>query len=147
VAPLTVTLFGDQAGVGSYNERVNQVGNPFQTGTIAANPSCIGPSSVRTLNNWFNPCAYELQMLGTFGDERVGSLRGPRFQDWDVGLAKNFGLGESRTLQLQLEAFNVFNHPSWGTPDLYLDDAPGLFSTINNATSPRIVQLSLAFKF
>jgi len=146
-APLTVTLFGDQAGVGSYNERVNQVGNPFQTGTIAANPSCIGPSSVRTLNNWFNPCAYELQMLGTFGDERVGSLRGPRFQDWDVGLAKNFGLGESRTLQLQLEAFNVFNHPSWGTPDLYLDDAPGLFSTINNATSPRIVQLSLAFKF
>lgn len=88
-----------------------------------------------------------MQPLGTFGDERVGALRGPRFQNWDMGLAKNFAIGESRSLQFQLEGFNVFNHPSWGTPDLYLDDAPGRFSTINNATSPRIVQLSLALKF
>ncbi|MGB8064008.1 MAG: carboxypeptidase regulatory-like domain-containing protein [Candidatus Sulfotelmatobacter sp.] len=146
-APLTVTLFGDQAGVGSYNERVNQLGNPFQAGTIAGNPSCSAPSQVRTLNNWFNPCAFELQPLGTFGDERVGALRGPRFQNWDMGLAKKFAVGESRSLQFHLEGFNVFNHPSWGTPDLYLDDAPGLFSTINNATSARIVQISLALNF
>ncbi len=146
-APLTVTLFGDQAGVGSYNERVNQVGNPFQPGQIAANSGCTAPARVRTLDNWFNPCAFALQALGTFGNERVGSLRGPRFQNWDMGLAKNFAIRESMGLQFQLEAFNVFNHPSWGTPDLFLDDAPGLFSTINNATSPRIVQLSLALKF
>ena len=146
-APLTVTLFGDQAGVGSYNERVNQVGNPFQAGQIAANSGCTAPARVRTLDNWFNPCAFALQALGTFGNERVGSLRGPRFQNWDMGLAKNFVIRESMGLQFQLEAFNVFNHPSWGTPDLFLDDAPGLFSTINNATSPRIVQLSLALKF
>ncbi|MGA7906335.1 MAG: TonB-dependent receptor, partial [Candidatus Sulfotelmatobacter sp.] len=73
-APLTVTLFGDQAGVGSYNERVNQVGNPFQPGQIAANSGCTAPARVRTLDNWFNPCAFALQALGTFGNERVGSL-------------------------------------------------------------------------
>ncbi len=64
-----------------------------------------------------------------------------------MGLARKFSLHESVSLQLQLEAFNVFNHPSWGTPDMYIDDAPGLFSTINNTTSSRIVQLSLALKF
>jgi hypothetical protein len=146
-APLTVVFLGDNAGVGSYNERADQVGNPFQAGPIAANPSCIAPTKVRTLTNWFNPCAFTEPALGTFGNESVGALRGPRFQNWDMGLAKKFSLHESTSLQFQLEAFNVFNHPSWGTPDLFIDDAPNLFSTINNATSPRIVQLSLALKF
>jgi hypothetical protein len=146
-APLTVALFGDQAGVGNSNERVNQVGDPFQAGNIAGNPGCIGPSRVRTMANWFNPCAFVLPALGTFGNESRGALRGPHFQNWDLGLAKNFTLRESFSLQFQMEAFNVFNHPNWGTPDLFLDDAPNLFSTINNSTSPRIVQFSLAFKF
>jgi carboxypeptidase family protein len=146
-APLTVALFGDQAGVGSYNERVDQVGNPFQAGAITANPGCIAPTQVRTLSNWFNPCAFAIQPLGTFGNERRGALRGPHYQNWDMGLAKNFALSESIGLQFQAEAFNVFNHPNWGTPDLYADDAPDLFSTVNSATSPRILQFSLALKF
>jgi hypothetical protein len=102
---------------------------------------------VRTMANWFNSCAFVLPALGTFGNESRGGLRGPHFQNWDLGLAKNFTLRESFSLQFQMEAFNVFNHPNWGTPDLFLDDAPNLFSTINNSTSPRIVQFSLAFKF
>jgi hypothetical protein len=64
-----------------------------------------------------------------------------------MALGKNFALHESVGLKFQLEAFNVFNHPNWRTPDLFLDDAPELFSTINNATSPRILQLSLVLHF
>lgn len=60
-------------------------------------------------------------------------------------LAKNFPIRESMNVQFQFEAFNVFNHPSWGTPDLFIDS--GTFSTITNATSPRILQFSLALKF
>ena len=145
-APLTVTLPNDQAGVGSYNQRPDQVGNPFQAGTIAANPTCAAPSQVHTMASWFNPCAFALNALGTFGDERTGALRGPYFQDWDMGLAKNFALRESVGLQFQLEAFNVFNHPSWGQPNLTWTEGSPL-GTITSATSPRLVQLSLALKF
>ena len=146
-APLTVALSTDNAGVGNYNgnERVNQVGNPFQPGNIAANPGCAGPTQLHTLQDWFNPCAFVIPAAGTFGDEKNGALRGPRFQNWDMGLAKNFPVRESVSLQLQLEAFNVFNHPSWGAPNLFIDT--GTFSTITSATSPRLVQISLVLKF
>lgn len=149
-APMTIFQYADQAGVadGGY-ERVDQlVANPFQAGTIAANPGCAAPAKVRTLDNWFNPCAFMAQSLGTFGSERVGAVRGPRFQNWDMGLAKDFALRESVGLRFQLEAFNVFNHPSLGPPgslDVYLEDPQ--FSAITGATSPRIVQFSLALKF
>jgi Carboxypeptidase regulatory-like domain len=145
-APLTVTLPNDQAGVGSYNQRPNMVGNPFQAGQIAGNPSCVAPLAVRNTTNWFNPCAFALNPLGTFGNESQGALRGPYFQNWDMGLAKNVSLPESMGLQFQLEAFNAFNHPSWGQPNLSWNNGPP-FGTITNATSPRLLQLSLALKF
>jgi hypothetical protein len=145
-APLTVDLPNDQAGVGSYNQRPDQVGNPFQAGTIAANPGCTAPSQVRNLASWFNPCAFVPSALGTFGDESPGAFRGPHFQNWDMGLAKNVTIREGDTLQFQLEAFNVFNHPNWGQPNLtYTNGAP--LGSITSATSPRLLQLSLAFSF
>ena len=145
-APLTVTLPNDQAGVGSYNQRPDQVANPFQPGAVAANPGCVAPSKVHTMSSWFNPCAFALNPMGTFGDEGTGPVRGPYFQDWDMGLAKNFALRESVALQLQLEAFNVFNHPSWGQPNMTWTNGSPL-GAITNATSPRLVQISLALKF
>jgi hypothetical protein len=96
--------------------------------------------------SWFNPCAFALNAAGTFGDEGTGVLRGPYFQDWDMGLAKNFALRESVGLQFQLEAFNVFNHPSWGQPNLTWTNGSPL-AAITSATSQRLVQLSLALKF
>jgi len=145
-APLTVNLPNDQAGVGSYNQRPNQVANPFQAGPIAANPGCAAPSQVHTMASWFNPCAFALNVPGTFGDEGTGVLRGPYFQDWDMGLAKNFAVRESVGLQFQLEAFNVFNHPSWGQPNLTWTNGSPL-GAITSATSQRLVQLSLTLKF
>jgi hypothetical protein len=144
--PITVTLPNDQAGVGIYNQRPNEVGNPFQAGTIAANPTCVAPLQVHNTASWFNPCAFALNPLGTFGNESQGALRGPYFQDWDMGLAKNVALPESMGLQFQLEAFNAFNHPSWGQPNLTWTNGSPLGS-ITSATSPRLVQLSLALKF
>jgi hypothetical protein len=145
-APLTVTLPNDQAGVGSYNQRPDVVANPFQAGPVAANPGCVAPSQVHNMAAWFNPCAFALNPVGTFGNEGSGVIRGPYFQDWDMGLAKNIPLRESVSLQFQLEAFNVFNHPSWGQPNLTWTSGSPL-GAITSATSPRLLQLSLALKF
>jgi hypothetical protein len=54
-------------------------------------------------------------------------------------------LREFISLQFRLDAFNIFNHPNWATPDFYIDDPN--FSTVSSARSPRIVQASLALKF
>jgi len=131
-APNTVVIPGDNAGVG--------------------NPGCAAPAQVQTLTNWFNPCAFEIPAPGTFGDERIGAIRGPRYQNWDFGIGKNFALRENVGLQFKFEAFNVFNHPSWSLPTYSAGlsatpDNAAPFSAIDTATSPRILQLSLALKF
>jgi hypothetical protein len=153
-APNTVVIPGDNAGVGNFygNERANQVGDPFRVGPVAANPGCAAPAQVRTLTNWFNPCAFEIPAPGTFGDERIGAIRGPRYQNWDFGIGKNFALRENVGLQFKFEAFNIFNHPSWSLPTYSAGLSATLgnvapFSAIDTATSPRILQLSLALNF
>jgi hypothetical protein len=57
-------------------------------------------------------------LLPTIGMPFTGSrasIRGGGMQDWDMSLFKNIPLGasERRSIQLRLEAFNVFNHPNF----------------------------------
>jgi hypothetical protein len=155
--PLTIFFFGDPAGVGFFGkERPNQIANPFVVGPVPSNPDplCamtvsqggIAADRVRTRDNWFNPCAFAPQPLGTFGNASQGSIRGPRAQNWDMSLMKNFALRESVGLQFRAEAFNIFNHPNPATPDTAIDDGQS-FSKIFGSLSPRIVQFSLALKF
>jgi hypothetical protein len=40
-------------------------------------------------------------------------LRTGGMQDWDMSLFKNIPFGERYSIQLRLEAFNVFNHPNF----------------------------------
>ena len=144
-APGTIVFLNDNAGIGSWNERADQVGDPFKPGPVAANPGCQAPAKLHTFDNWFNPCAFAQPTPGTFGNSRRGALYGPGFQNWDMGIMKNFPIREPASLQFRLEAFNVFNHPNWGPPDYYIDDPN--FSTVSSAKSPRIVQAGLALKF
>jgi hypothetical protein len=34
------------------------VGNPNVPGNFAANPGCIGPTKLRNITYWYNPCAF-----------------------------------------------------------------------------------------
>jgi hypothetical protein len=59
----------------------------------------------------------------------------------DLTVAKNTRIWEGINLRLTVDAFNVFNHPSWGLPNA----ASGIISSM--ASSPRLVQFGARLEF
>lgn len=57
-----------------------------------------------------NPNAFGAPAGLTFGDAGRNSVRNPGRVNFDMALLKHFKLGESSTLELRGEAFNVFNN-------------------------------------
>ena len=58
---------------------------------------------------------------------------------------ESFG-GERIKMQLRADFFNIFNHPTFGTPNSALQTGVFGFST-NTATSERQIQLGARFMF
>src|SRR2546427_10085653 len=51
---------------------------------------------------------------GTFNTQRVRNLiYQPGYQNWNLGLFKDFAIDEQRGFQFRAEAFNFINHPNW----------------------------------
>ena len=75
--------------------------------------------------------------------------------NWDAGLSKNIRLGESRRLQVRVEAFNVLNKqmPFFGTTSAYgtalrLDVNSNNFGRVTQIyNTPRIIQFGARFDF
>ena len=159
-SPFTVVLPGaPAASAAAFGNpaRPNLVGSPFQTGDIAGNPGCAGPSQVRTPDSWFNPCAFVTPAPGLFpgtfefGDEGRNALTGPGYTDLDFGLAKSMALRrENLRLQFRGDFFNLFNHPNFDIPALVLGGTN--FDKLLSANAygdkpPRQIQLSLRYLF
>ena len=103
---------------GTEIERPNLVGNPNVGGTVAANPTCAAPATVHNKTNWYNPCAFAVQPIGTFGNERRDQFVAPGFKNFDFALVKNTRIREGMSLELRGELFNLFNHTNLGFPNL-----------------------------
>jgi hypothetical protein len=159
-SPFTVVLAGASASAGAAfgnPARPNLVGDPFQTGNIAANPGCVGPSQVRVPQSWFNPCAFAFPAPGLipntfqFGTEGRNVLTGPGYTNLDFGLSKSMALGsENHRLQLRGDFFNLFNHPNFDVPAHVLGTSS--FGQVLSANfygnkPPRQIQLSARFVF
>ena len=77
------------------------------------------PQGPKTLHEWFNTGAFSYAPYGSFGNapRYFSYVRGPRYQDWDTALEKNWTFKENMRAQFRLETFNTFNHPSFYTPN------------------------------
>lgn len=105
---------GDIANTGNAStyERANLVGNPYQVGPIAANPACTPRSGpMHTTTQWFNPCAFATPAIGTLGNSPRNFLHGQNLWNLDTSVYRLFPIREGVALTLDVEAFNVFNHP------------------------------------
>jgi len=135
--PLTIVAGADISQTGLNADRAVQVGSAY-------GGNACGGSTTRCVN-YLDPNAFQPPDPGKFGTTGKGSLRGPGYFNWDVGLGKNFALpGEHLKLHFRAEYFNVFNRANFNDPSVSLS-AP--FGQILGALGPRIGQLSLKLTF
>ena len=88
-------------------------------------PSC--PTKVRTLANWFNPCAFRNPLPGSavtgvintaeaaapFLGDRENQISGPGYNRTDSSVFKSFPVYRESQLQVRADIFNVFNTPAY----------------------------------
>lgn len=104
-----------------------------------------GKKSNPTLDEWFDTSAFTQGSQYTVGTSGRNILRSDGLVNFDFGLHKSIAVQDWGTLQIRGEAFNAFNHPTFGTP-LNTIGLPtsGLVST---ARAARMMQVGLKLYF
>ncbi len=99
---------------------------------------------------WYNPASFAPAPQGTFGNVGRSSMITPAFQTFDLAVHKQIAMpyGEGHSLQLRLEAFNVFNHPVWSAPQGNTSASDfGIISSTSANVPMRQLQLGLKYSF
>jgi hypothetical protein len=145
----------DFAGVGQ--DANFGCGNNGQFWAMNGNPNLIktfGPNG-----QWFsttNPdgsAIFTKPAPGTFVTQRVRDvIYQPGLENWNMGLFKSFPITERYGLQFRAEAFNVWNHPNWNSPQLNPANAATFGKVLtkgsgSSGNGERNLQLSLRFYF
>jgi hypothetical protein len=150
--PFTPTISFDNSNTGNTNQqsgadRPNRVGNPYQSGSIAANSSCTVPkgSTTHTAAQWFNPCAFAVAAPNSYGNAGRNSLLGPGYGSFDISLLRRFTLPERATLTLEAQSFNLFNRPNLALPAAVTDQPSA--GIISSASDPRELQFAARLSF
>ncbi len=122
------------------------VGNPKVPGNFATNSGCIGPTTLRNITHWYNPCAFEAAPAGTFGNapRYFSNLRTAPYYDTDISLSKSTNITESLRMQFRAEFFNAFNHVNLG-PSTSTAPGSGSAGSIVYADIPRQIQFAAKF--
>ncbi len=96
----------------------------------------------------FNTSAFEVEPLGVLGNSSRRSFQGPGIENFDVQLSKIIRLRESMTLDIRMEAFNVFNHAQFYGPQSVegVDSDPD-FGHVVSAAAPRLMQAAVKLRF
>jgi len=151
-SPMNVEDGYDTDGDGISNDRP-VLGNPkaplatyaFDDSWFTGGPSggtlCSGPSL------WYTnlPCEvvspssvhWVIPAIGTHPAQPVSrnTLVSPRYQQWDMNIARDFKLYENATLSMRGEFFNIFNHGEAGIPNDTLISGINTDAYSNNGTN------------
>ena len=120
--------------------------NGARVRTWWAIPSCR--TSERTIDRWFNTDAFARVLSGAAGvrqRRRRASCAVRGTPTSTSRLAKNFPVGDRRSVQFRTEVFNAFNRANFGPPNIARDSSG--FGQILSAGNARIVQFGLKFYF
>ena len=133
---------------------------PLGTGATFGQGTCSNPA-----NQCFDPNAFldgSVAGYSVFPTQRRNQYRGPGLFDANFSPSKNFSLTERMKLNVGANFYNIFNHPNFYLPNMYLytgDPTVGKMyqsvggpasmygSFVGAAASPRLVQLMAKITF
>lgn len=96
----------------------------------------------------FNSALFTLPELGTIGTAARRFFSGPGLANFDLAVRKSLPFGESRSIEIRFEAYNVFNHAQFFGPAAVNGNISSAnFGQIVNAGAPRVIQLAAKFNF
>ena len=129
---------------GGATVNAHRIADPFATNLSpnASNPGITCPTKVRTVQNWYNPCAFANPQADNIGNttafypdgktpipntvsgqaayayvgDNRGQTYGPGYVRLDGSLFKNFHTFREQALQLRADIFNALNTPAYGNP-------------------------------
>jgi Carboxypeptidase regulatory-like domain len=133
--PITVQAGQDISRSGLGGDRAQYLGGD-QYASGACGVRCV---------TYLNQAAFELPVIGTFGNIGKATVRAPNSWNWDVSIMKNFPITERFALQIRGDFFNAFNHPNLLPPNNSISSAS--FGQIRGVSSPRIGQVSMKVVF
>jgi hypothetical protein len=97
---------------------------------------------------YFNTALFTPNALGTPGDAKRRYFSGPGMFNTDLALLKSVRISEGKSLQLRMEAFNVFNHSQFFGPSAVNGNISSpLFGQVVQAAPPRLLQVAAKFTF
>src|SRR5262249_2268548 len=134
--PFNVVSGTDRALSGGGSQRPNLIADPVLDS---------GRPRGDLIARYFNPAAYAVPALGTFGNSGRNTLIGPSSYNLDGSLFKMFPIKEKLRLQFRAEFFNALNHANLANPVSNI--ASGTVGSILSASSPRIMQFGLRLAF
>jgi hypothetical protein len=73
--------------------------------------------SEKSLSQYFNTSAFQLQTFGTLGNEGRNQVYGPHDRRLDLSLLKTFSVFREAQLQFRAECFNITNTPNFSVPN------------------------------
>jgi hypothetical protein len=125
--------------------------NAFTIPTLAPGQSGVPPCDSQGICDTFE---------SGYGNGGRNIFRGPFQLRFDTSVGKEFAIGEHYKLRLSLDGFNIFNHPSYDTPNNNVSfysfgNSPTQYSIPHGSLgviqhtigSPRFVQLQAHFVF
>ncbi len=144
--PITLINNGDNSLIGTNPNGTNNssIDEPdYSGGSLHLNHN-----PRKNEHNYFDTTAFSMNALGTPGNAKRRFFYGPGANNFDMAIAKNLPVTESKSLLFRIEAFNVFNHTQFTGPAAIDGDIGS--STFGNAISAapaRVMQAAAKFTF
>jgi Carboxypeptidase regulatory-like domain/TonB dependent receptor len=144
--PITMVNNGDNSLIGTNPNGINNssIDEPDYNG----GPLHLNHNPRTHQNNYFDSGVFSMNALGTPGDAKRRFFYGPGADNFDMAVAKNLAVTESKSLLFRVEAFNVFNHTQFnGATSVDGNIGSSTFGNAISAAPPRILQGALKFNF
>lgn len=138
-------IFSAQSGFFFSPTAPNTIG--IESGTVRADRLGKGnlPTGERTRLRWFDTAAFAAPIGFRYGTAGRNILEGPGLKNLDVGILKDFQIGEKHKIQFRTELFNAPNFVNFGLPGGNI--AAANYGTIASAGASREVQFALKYIF